>query len=154
MTASRSGFGMPLRFVLPSTASVNIVSSSDSNWSAGRTSQTKRTSSSPAFQNLCGVPGSTTATSPRLERPLLACRPSGRACPSITLKRSLCDGWTCAAATKPCGWTVHSITTASPFVSAAVWWNVMRSPVTGLWIVSPERIILRLLVASIDTLGG
>jgi hypothetical protein len=50
----------------------------------------------------------------------------------MTANRSVCNGWTCAAATKPCGWTVHSITTASPFVSADVLWNVMRSPVTGL----------------------
>ena len=35
----------------------NIVSISDSNCSAGRISQTKCATSSPAFQNLCGVPG-------------------------------------------------------------------------------------------------
>ncbi|MDQ3859608.1 MAG: hypothetical protein M3327_14390 [Actinomycetota bacterium] len=51
ITASRSGFGTPFRFVLPSLASVNMVSISDSNSSAGRTSQRKRASSSPAFQN-------------------------------------------------------------------------------------------------------
>ena len=59
ITASRSGFGIPLRFVLPSAASANIVSSSASNWRAGRTSQTKWASSSPAFQNLCGMPAGT-----------------------------------------------------------------------------------------------
>ena len=59
ITASRSGFGMPFRFVLPSAASANIVSISDSNCSAGRISQTKCAISSPAFQNLCGVPAGT-----------------------------------------------------------------------------------------------
>lgn len=38
--------------------------SSDSNWSAGRTSQRKRASPSPAFQKRCAVPGATRATSP------------------------------------------------------------------------------------------
>ena len=46
----------PLRFVLPSVASPNIVSISCSNWSAGRTSQTRCASPSPAFQNLRAVP--------------------------------------------------------------------------------------------------
>jgi hypothetical protein len=50
---------MPFLFVLPLTARANIVSSSDSNWRAGRTSQTKWASLSPAFQNLCGVPAGT-----------------------------------------------------------------------------------------------
>jgi hypothetical protein len=45
---------MPFRFVLPS----------DSNCSAGRISQTKRATSSPAFQNLCGVPAGTTTRCP------------------------------------------------------------------------------------------
>jgi hypothetical protein len=36
---------MPFRPVLPAAARANIVSRSDSNWSAGRTSQTKRTGS-------------------------------------------------------------------------------------------------------------
>ncbi len=35
-------FGIPLRFVLPSAATANVVSSSASNCSAGRTSHTKR----------------------------------------------------------------------------------------------------------------
>ncbi len=56
ITASRSGFGIPFRFVLPSAASSNMVSSSRSNWSAGLTSQTKVASVSPAFQNLCEIP--------------------------------------------------------------------------------------------------
>src|SRR6266511_4183397 len=64
ITASRNGFGMPLRFVLPAAASEYIVAISRSNWSAGVTVQTNRASSSPAFQNLCGVPGSTTTVSP------------------------------------------------------------------------------------------
>ena len=59
ITASRIGFGMPFLFVLPAAASEYIVAISRSNWSAGVTVQTKRTSSSPAFQNLCAVPGST-----------------------------------------------------------------------------------------------
>ena len=42
ITASRSGFGIPFRFVFPSAASANIVSSSYSNPSAGRISQMKR----------------------------------------------------------------------------------------------------------------
>ena len=50
ITASWSGFGSPLRFVLPCAASVNIVSISDSNWSAGLTSHWKRASL------LAGVP--------------------------------------------------------------------------------------------------
>ena len=41
ITASRSRFGIPFRFVLPSFASAKIVSSSDSNCSAGRISATK-----------------------------------------------------------------------------------------------------------------
>src|SRR5439155_2980264 len=141
MTASRSGFGMPFRFVLPSAASANIVSSSDSNCSAGRTSQTNSTGSSPAFQKRCAVPGSTVSTWPGpivcFSRP--AFRPS---VPDLTAKRSLCDGCTWAAATQPCGWTTVSITTASPLVSLEVARKVMRSPVTGLWMVSPVRIIL------------
>ena len=143
-TASRSGFGMPFRFVLPSAASANIVSSSDSNWSAGRISQTKQTGSSPAFQKRWGVPGSTVTTSPEPSVSFLppAFTPS---VPDLTAKRSLWAGWTWAAATKPCGWTTVSITTASPSVSADVARNVMRSPVTGLWMVSPVRIILSLL---------
>src|SRR3954454_11948010 len=64
ITASRNGFGMPFRFVLPSAARANIVSSSASNWRAGRTSQTKWASSSPAFQNLCGVPAGTVSRWP------------------------------------------------------------------------------------------
>ena len=59
ITARRSGFGMPFLFVLPSFASANIVSSSRSNWSAGRTSVTKTASVSPAFQNLCELPAGT-----------------------------------------------------------------------------------------------
>ena len=82
---------MPFLFVLPSAARANIVSSSDSNCNAGRTSQTNRTSSSPMFQNLCGVPGSTSATSPLSSsifvRPIFI--PSR---PSMTAKRSVCDG--------------------------------------------------------------
>src|SRR4051812_39333417 len=56
--ASRSGFGMPLRFVFPAAASEYIVSISRSNCSAGVTVQMNRALSSPAFQNLCGIPGS------------------------------------------------------------------------------------------------
>jgi hypothetical protein len=41
ITASRKAFGMPFAFVLPSAASENIVSISDSNWSAGRISHRK-----------------------------------------------------------------------------------------------------------------
>jgi hypothetical protein len=62
--------------------------------------------------------------------------------PDLIAKRSLWDGCTCAAATQPSGWTTVSITTASPSVSAEVARKVMRSPVTGLWMVSPVRIIL------------
>ena len=50
ITASRSGLGMPFLLVLPSAASVNIVSISCSNWSAGRISQRKTAS------RVAGVP--------------------------------------------------------------------------------------------------
>jgi hypothetical protein len=56
--------GIPFRFVLPSFARANIVSRSRSNCSAGRTSQTKTASVSPAFQNLCALFGGTTTVSP------------------------------------------------------------------------------------------
>ena len=57
MTASRSGFGMPKRFVLPSAARPYIVSITDSIFSAGRTSTLKLTSSSVLFQKLCDLAG-------------------------------------------------------------------------------------------------
>jgi len=140
MTASRSGLGMPLLFVLPSAASANIVSSSCSNRSAGRTSQRKRTTSSPAFQKRWGVPagivtvspGSATISSPPTLRPSR---------PETTSNCSFCLGWTWAAATKPPGWTNVSMTTASPFVSREVWWKTIRSPVTGFSITSPACIM-------------
>ena len=68
----RTGFGMPLRFVLPSRASANIVSISDSNCRAGLTSQWNMTGSSPSFQNLWAVPASTMALSPEHEADALA----------------------------------------------------------------------------------
>ena len=46
---------MPFGLVLPSAASANIVSSSDSNWSAGRISQTNCASSSAILDEI-GVP--------------------------------------------------------------------------------------------------
>src|SRR5918999_6470441 len=75
--------------------------------------------------------------------------PAGSSLPSIlnmsepfsTSKRSSCEGWTCAFATKPFGLTKHSITAASPFVSADVLRKTIRSPVTGFSIESPARII-------------
>jgi len=119
-----------LRFVLPAAASEYIVAISRSNCSAGETVQTKRTSSSPAFQNLCAVPGSTVIVSPaRSSTFSLPLRmPS---VPASTSKRSVWNGCTCAAATNPSGCTIVSKTTRSPFVSAAVSWNTSRSPVTG-----------------------
>src|SRR3954452_10562042 len=140
ITASRSGFGMPFRLVLPSAARANIVSSSASNWRAGRTSQTKWATSSPAFQNLCGVPAGTVSRWPgpatSFFRPIL--KPT---LPRRTSKRSSWLGCTCAAATKPLGCTKVSITTAWPFVSRLVCRKTMRSPVTGFSMVSPARII-------------
>jgi hypothetical protein len=44
---------------LPSAASENIVSISDSNWSAGLIAQRKTSSSSPAFHQVCETPGAT-----------------------------------------------------------------------------------------------
>src|SRR5436190_14843383 len=140
ITASRSGFGMPFRFVLPSAARANIVSSSASNWRAGRTSQTKWASSSPAFQNLCGVPAGTVMRWPGPATSFL--RPIRKpTLPRRTSKRSSWLGCTCAAATKPFGCTKVSITTAWPFVSRLVCRKTMRSPVTGFSMVSPARII-------------
>jgi hypothetical protein len=49
------GFGIPFFEVLPSAARPNIVSISCSNAIAGRTSQVKRASPSPALQNLWAV---------------------------------------------------------------------------------------------------
>ena len=140
ITASRSGFGMPLRFVLPSAASANIVSTSDSNCSAGRTSQTKWATSSPAFQNLCGVPAGTVTRWPGPATSF--CRPiRNPTVPRSTWKRSSWLGCTWAAATKPFGCTYVSMTTASPPVSLDVFRKTMRSPVTGFSIVSPAAII-------------
>jgi hypothetical protein len=53
---------MPLRFVLPSAASPNIVVMKRSNPSAGRTSQTKLAGVSPTLRKLCTVPASTVTT--------------------------------------------------------------------------------------------
>src|SRR5262249_26576212 len=144
ITASRSGFGKPFRFVLPSAASVNIVSISDSNWSAGRISQRNRASPSPAFQKRCGVPGATTATSRGRARSSFSPirRPST---PSSTSKRSVWKGCTCAAATNPSGRTIVSTSSDSPLVSSEVRWKTSTSPVTGFSSVSPERIIVLLL---------
>jgi hypothetical protein len=65
--------------------------------------------------------------------------------PDSISNRSVWYGCVCAAATKPFGCTVTSTSTYSPFVSADVSRNSMRSPVTGFSITSPLRIISRLL---------
>jgi hypothetical protein len=62
ITARRKGFGIPFLFVFPSAASENIVSISGSNWSAGRISHRKTSSSSPAFHQVCATPGATPST--------------------------------------------------------------------------------------------
>ena len=104
ITARRSGFGMPLRFVLPSPASAYIVASNCSNWSAGRTSHRKRAAVSPLFQKRCAVPGSTTTFSPGPAMIVLppALNPTS---PSRISKTSVWYGWMWAAATKPSGST-------------------------------------------------
>ena len=131
---------MPFLFVLPSLASANIVSSSRSNWSAGRTSVTKTASVSPAFQNLCELPAGTITVSPG---PATISSPSSLkvTVPDSISKRSVWYGCMCAAATKPFGWTVHSTRTYSPPVSRDVSRKSRRSPVTGFSITSPLRII-------------
>src|SRR5262245_54064835 len=118
ITASRNGFGIPLRLVLPSAASVYIVASSCSNWSAGRTSVQKRAGASPLFQKRCAVPGSTTTVSPGPAMIVLppALNPTS---PSSISKTSVWYGWMWAAATKPSGSTRTSTRTYSPSVSLA-----------------------------------
>jgi hypothetical protein len=145
ITARRSGFGMPLRLVLPSDASVNIVSISDSNASAGRTSQRKRASPFPAFSKRCGVPGLTVATPPG---PTTSFSSPTRSAirPSSTSKRSVWNGCTWAAATKPSGCKIVSNSTDSPSVSSAVRWKMSTSPVTGFSSLCPLRIIVVLFV--------
>ena len=144
MTASRSGFGMPFLFVLPSRASENIVSISCSNWRAGRISQRKRAAVSPEFQNLCAVPGSTTSFWPPFATTFL--RPTLKVTsPSSTSKVSVWYGCRWAAATEPFGSTITSTTTYSPLVSAAALTKRISSPVAGFCRTSPVRITLGLL---------
>ena len=129
MTASRSGFGIPFLFTLPSSASENIVSISCSKPSAGCTSQTKCAVSSPTLRKRCGVPAGTSERSPGFATSVrLPSRNSSS--PARTSKRSSCAGWTCAAATAPFGSTNVSTTTGSPFVSADVVRKTRVSPVT------------------------
>jgi hypothetical protein len=90
-----------------------------SNWSAGRTSQTKLAGVSPTLRKLWTVPGSTVTTSPAVAVTLRRPRRNSSV-PSRTSKRSLWKGWTWAAATPPPGCTVASISTSSPAVSAEV----------------------------------
>jgi hypothetical protein len=79
---------MPLRLVLPSAARPNIVSISDSNSSAGVISATKRSSFSPALQNLCAVPGSIVSVSPG-RAVIVSCPSSSPSVPERTSKRSV-----------------------------------------------------------------
>src|SRR5262245_5178465 len=141
---------MPLALVLPSAASENIVSISDSNWSAGLIAHLKTSSSSPAFHQVCATPGATASVLPG---PASVLRPPTFApsVPETTSNVSHWLGWTCAAATLPPGSAWSSITTRSPPVSAAVSRNVMRSPVTGLTTVCPFSITSGLL-ARVDAL--
>ena len=140
ITASRSGFGRPFLFVLPSFARPNIVSISFSNWSAGLIAQRNRAAVSDAFQNLCAVPGSTVTDSPAVA--VIVSPPTlNVSSPSTTSKTSVWYGWRWAEATKPFGSTRTSITTRSPSVSAAVSTKRIVSPVMLLWITSPVRII-------------
>src|SRR5215471_3465881 len=139
-TASRNGFGMPFLFVLPSAASENIVSISDSNWSAGRISQRNTSRASPPFHHLCAWPASTTRTSPG---PAVCTVPSTFAVsvPSSTSNVSVWAGCTWAAATNASGSAESSISTYSPPVCLDVVTNVIDSPVTGLYSVSPGLIM-------------
>ena len=102
MTASRSGFGMPKRFVLPSAARPYIVSMTDSILSGGRTWTSKTTSSSVLFQKLWAWPASIVTTSPGFASNV---RPSifSVSVPFVIAKRSLWPGWTCAAGRCPPG---------------------------------------------------
>ena len=136
ITASRNGFGMPFLFVLPSAASENIVSISDSNWSAGRISHRKTSSSSPAFHHLCDSPGRTMTVAPASASTLWPAT-FAPSVPETTSNVSVCDGCTCAAATVPPGSARSSMRVYSPPVDAAVSTKVMRSPVTGFSIVCP-----------------
>ena len=140
ITASRKGFGMPFRLVLPSAASENIVSISDSNWSAGRISHRKTSSSSPAFHQVCDTPG---AMPRRLAGADLDLRPATFA-PSVPETTSNVSHWLRvdvsggdAAARGRRGARSGRGRRRS---SAAVSTNVMRSPVTGLTSVCPFSI--------------
>ena len=119
---------MPFFDVLPSAARLNIVSISCSKAPAGRTSQVKRVSPSPAFQNLCAVRGRTVTLSPApsssFSRPtFIPTRPSST--------RKLSDWYGCewAAATVAPGRRTVSTRTYSPPVSREVLRKINTSPV-------------------------
>ena len=142
ITASCSGFGIPLRFVLPSAASENIVSISDSNCSAGRISHTKCATSSPAFQNLCGVPAGTVR---RLPGPATS---SSRPTLKPTVPREHLEALLLASGGRAPRRRSRSAGRRSrsrrprPFVSRRVRRKTRRSPVTGFSMESPARIML------------
>ena len=80
---------MPFALVLPSAASENIVSMSDSNWSAGLIAHRKTSSSSPAFHQVCGTPGAMPTVSPA---PISTLRPATFA-PSVPETTSNVSHW-------------------------------------------------------------
>ena len=84
---------MPFLFVLPSFASANIVSISDSNCSAGLIRQRKTSSESPPFHHLCAWPASTAMTSPGFASTVSPATVAASV-PSSTSNVSLCAGWT------------------------------------------------------------
>src|SRR5262249_21186776 len=124
----------------PSAASENIVSISCSNCSAGRISHRNTSSSSPGFHHLCAWPGSTTSVSPAVAVWVLPSTLTASV-PDSTVNVSAWAGWAGAAATEASGSAFSSISTYSPPVSRDVVTNVIDSPVTGLYRVSPERIM-------------
>ena len=110
--------------------------------SAGTTSTRARATSLPLLVNLCTRPAGTTTVSPAVA--MIFRRPSRNVIvPSSTWKRSSCSGCTCAPGTRPSAESSSSNSSSAPPVSAAVWMKVMRSPLTGLSIVCPEKAIGR-----------
>ena len=139
-SARWSGFGMPLRVTLPSSASSTVVSSSCSMSSAGTTSTRQRAVESPPLAKRCTRPAGTTTVSPASAT--IRRRPMRNfIVPSSTWKRSSCSGCTCAPGTWPSGERASSNSSSSPAVSAAVCRKVICSPLTGLLMVCPVKAI-------------
>jgi hypothetical protein len=128
---------MPPSIVRPCSASATAVSNIRSICNAGRTSTRTSASVSPPLAKSCRTPAATTTTSPGPA--VIRSRPTRkRIVPSTTSKRSSCSGWTCRPpGTRRPGGSSRSIASSSPFVSAAVRRNVIRSPLAGLCSVCP-----------------